>query len=72
MPFFIKSDFHSVINLSKAVLALPMHMLTLLSVDEILLLGYVNWSTNFRGLLFHEEMAPFGLKRMNSVLSDFI
>ena len=38
---FISSDFHMVINLSQA---LPTSMLTLLSVDEILLLRYVNWS----------------------------
>ena len=28
------------------------------SVDEILLLMYMNWSTYFRGLLFHYEMRP--------------
>ena len=32
-------------------------MLTSLSVDDILLPKYMNWS-NFRGLLIDEEMAP--------------
>ena len=41
---------------------LPMYMLTLLSVDEILLLRYMNWFTNLRSLPFNEEMAPSGLK----------
>ena len=35
------------INLSIAVYALSMCVLILLSVDEILLLKYMNWSTNF-------------------------
>ena len=33
-------------------------MLTLLSVDEILLPRYLNWSTNFRGLPFNGEIEP--------------
>ena len=37
------SDFHRVVNLSMAVHALSMHMLTSPSVDEILLSKYVNW-----------------------------
>ena len=41
-----------VINLSVSVCASPMHMLTLLSVEEILLPMYMNWYTNFRGLSF--------------------
>ena len=40
-----KSDFNIVVNLSIALHASPMHMLTLLSVDKILLLS-MNWSTN--------------------------
>ena len=32
---------------------------------------YMNYSTNFRGLLFKEEMAPSWLKGMNSVFSEF-
>ena len=42
-------------------------MLTSLSVDEILLLRYMNWFTNFRGLPLKVEMAP-RLKHMNSWL----
>ena len=47
--FYQSSDFHTVINLSVTVQVLPMHMLTLLSVDEILLPRYVNQSINFSG-----------------------
>ena len=43
-------EFHLVDNLSIAVYAFPMHMLTMLSVDDILLPRYVKWSRNFRGL----------------------
>ena len=46
-----RSDCHMVDNLSMAVHAIPMGMLTSLSVDEILLPSYVKWSTNFRGYL---------------------
>ena len=51
-----KSDFLMVVNLSIAVYALPMCMLTLLLVDEILLPRYGNWFTNFRGLPFNVEI----------------
>ena len=51
-----KSDFRMVEKLSIAVYSLPMRMLTSLSVDEIFLLRYVNWSTDFRGLLFNEQV----------------
>ena len=44
-------------NQSIAIHAFPMHMLILLSVDEILLLRYVKGFTNFRGLPLDEEMA---------------
>ena len=64
------SDFYMVINLSKAVHAFPMHMLILLSVDEILLLRYINWFTNFRGLLFNEKIAPSWLKYIDYFLSS--
>ena len=37
-----RSEFCMVINLSVVVSALPMHMLILLSVDEILLPRYMN------------------------------
>ena len=52
-------------NLSVAVLAFASHKLTSLSVDEILLLRYMNLPTNLRGLPFKVEMASFGLKHMN-------
>ena len=52
--------------------ALLICMLTSSSVNEILLLRYTNWFTNFRGLPFNEEMAPSWLKYMNSVLSEFV
>ena len=39
-------------NLSIAVHALPMHMLTFLSVNETLLPRYMNWSTNFIDITF--------------------
>ena len=44
-------------NLSIAVHAFMKHMLTSLSVDEILLLSYVDWYTNFRSLPTKMEMA---------------
>ena len=66
-----KPDFNIVYSLSIVVYALPMHMLTSLSVDEILLARYVNWSTYFRGLPLDEEMAPSCLKHMKSILSKF-
>ena len=47
-------------------------MLTPLSVDEILLLRYVNWSTNFRCLSLRVEMAASYVKLMNSVLFAFM
>ena len=47
--------------------SLHVHMVTLLCVDEILLPRYMNWSTNFRGLLFNERMAPFWLKHSSSM-----
>ena len=36
----------------------PEPMLISFSVDEILLPGYVNWSTNIRGLPLTVDMAP--------------
>ena len=38
-------------NLLNSSPRLPMCMITSVSVDEILLLRYVNYSANFRGLL---------------------
>ena len=54
-------DFQAVDNLSIAVHAFPMCILASLSVDEILLLRYVKWFTNFRGS-FNVEMVPSCLK----------
>ena len=60
-----RSDFHMVDNLSIAFHALLMCMLTSLSVDEILLPRYVNWSNNFSSeeFLFYfieEIIFPYG------------
>ena len=55
-------------NLLIAVHDFARHMLTSLSIDEILLPRYENLSTNFRGLLLKGEMALSHLKHMNSVL----
>ena len=46
---FYQRNFIMVGNLSITAHTFPMHMLALLSVDEILLPGYVKWSANFRG-----------------------
>ena len=54
ISFHPRSDFYMVVNQSMAVHALPMHMLILLSVDEILLPRYMNWSTNFRDFLLND------------------
>ena len=43
-------------------------MLTSLSLDEMLLPRYVNWSTNSKGMPLRVEMAPSCLKHTNSVL----
>ena len=48
-----------------------MHMMTSLSVDEILLPIYMNRSTNFKGLPFNEEMVPSLFKYMKTVLFEF-
>ena len=58
-------------NLSITVPNLAMSMLTSLSVDEILLPRYVNWSTYFSGLALKVDMASSCLKHMNSVLFTF-
>ena len=55
-------------NLSIAVHAFAKYRLTSLSVDEILLLRYMNFSTNFRDLPLKGEMAPSHSKHMHSVL----
>ena len=56
-----------VINLSIVVHALPIHVLTLLTVGEILLPRYMKRSTNFYDLLFNEEMAPSRLKHIKDI-----
>ena len=66
-----RSDFHMIDNLSMAVNTFISRMLTSLSVDEILLLRYENWSINSRGLPLEVEMAPHCLKHMNSLLFVF-
>ena len=44
-----RSDFHRIDNLLISDHAFSIHMLILLSIDEILLPRYVKWSTKFRG-----------------------
>ena len=46
-------------------------MLTPISVDEMLLPRYVNWSTNFRDLPLYLQMASSCLKHIHSVLLLF-
>ena len=65
---FLRTDFHMVDNLSIAVHVCLMHMLTLVSVDEIWLPRYVKWSTNFKGLPFNVEVALSCLKHTNYFL----
>ena len=60
--FYQQSDFHMAVNLSIVVDALPMQMVTLFSVDEILLPRYMNWSTNFRVWPFNEKMVQSWLR----------
>ena len=45
-------------------MSLPKSMLISLSVDKILLPICINWSTNFRSLLFNEETAQSSLKHL--------
>ena len=63
-----RSNFHMIDNLSIAVHTFAVHMLTLLSVDEILLPKYVNRPTNFRSLSLKLVMAPSYLKHVIFVL----
>ncbi len=63
-----RTDFHMVVNLSIADHAFPMLLLTSLSVDEILLPRYMNFSTNFRGLSFNEKMTFSSLKHWKNDL----
>ena len=66
-----RSDFHLIDYLSIAVHPFAMLMMISLSVDEMFLPRYMNWSTNFRDLSLKGEMIAFWLKHMNSVLSAF-
>ena len=43
-----RPGFHMIENLSIVVYAFLIHILTSLSVDEIMLPSYVNWSLNFK------------------------
>ena len=64
--FFIRSkrsDFHRIENLSIALHAFCIFLLTSLSVNEILLLKYLNSFTNFTRIQLKVETAPFILNR---------
>ena len=61
-----------VVDLPIVIYAFPMHIITSLSVDEILLLRYANRSSNFRCFSSSVKIAPFLLKHMNFVLSEFM
>ena len=43
-----------------------------LAVEEILLPGYITWSTIFRGMRFNEEVASSLSKPVKSVLFEFM
>ena len=60
-----RSAFDTIDNLLIAVHTFSMRMLPSFSVDEILLLRYVNWSSNFRGLPLKVKMALSWLNHMN-------
>ena len=69
-PLSKRSDFHVVVNLSIAVYALPMCMLTTVSVDEILLprstyecFIWVHAKTNTSCCLLQAMWTKFGLNR---------
>ena len=54
-----KSDFHIIDNVLKAVHVFASHILMSFSVDEMLLLRYVNLSTSFREPALSVEMSLF-------------
>ena len=58
-------------NLSIAIHALLMRMLTSLSVDEILLLRYANWSSYFRDLPFYGGIA-LSLFYLSSCMDQYL
>ena len=59
-PFYFIGyiKFYMIDNLSITILPFARRILKSLSVKEMLLLIYVNWSTNFRGLSHRVKMAP--------------
>ena len=63
-----RSDFHLIENLSRAVHAFAIRMLTSISVDDMLLPRLVNWSTYCKSLLLKVETIPSCLKHMNLFL----
>ena len=54
--FYRKSDLHMIENKSIEEYGFPMRIIASISVDEILLPRYLNWSFNFRGLPVEVEM----------------
>ena len=72
-PFILsaKFDFYMIDKLSIAVRAFASHKLMSFSVDEILLLKYMNLSTIFRKSPLSMKMSLFWLKHMYSILSAF-
>ena len=57
-----RSNFHMINDLSIAFHTFARHMMTLISVDEMLLPRYVNCSTIFRSLSLRMAMASFLFK----------
>ena len=68
IPFIGSIRFHMINNLSIAVHTFSRHTFTTFSVDKILLLKYLNLSTNFRGLPVRWVKAPSYLKHINAIL----
>ena len=66
-----RSDFHMIDSLLISVHAFARRVLMSLSVDEILLPRYMNFSTNLRELSLRVEMSLSWLKHMYSILSTF-
>ena len=55
-----------VVQVLIVVHVLPTQMVMSLSLDEIFLPRYINWSINFRDLQINDQMVPSWLKHMNS------
>ena len=68
----VKSDFHMINDLSNAVHAFAINILTSLSVVETLLPMYLNLSINYRGSSLMVEMASSRLRLMCSFLFVFL